>query len=1155
MREHKLSHNLQCTKLFGLAFVLLLAFQPTSGRVQRTDIRQLEPNQPHEQELSSAESGSYITERKRLRDRRELNTVVSHITAPAPEPSQQNESVDTTGRKGKERLGSALIQNKADDEATKKKKDQLIALIGEATALRDRMHVAISTEPFTEALDRAFRALEITRELKNIEFESLCLGVIGNIYQENKDYKEALEYYEKSLDRARAVAEDSYLAKIIKRQALRSIGTTYDKLDMDEEALKWLSQALATYQETEKEDDLKARILTNIGNTQRKLKMLPQAEESYLKARRIVEQLNKPLVLGGILLELGRFYFDQEGKQVEALRNFLEAEKLLAGSALMRGDQTTRIINLHFLTLAYTKLKDFERVSYYENQLKSLRENMSDTDDVSLRYLAIARELYDAGRPEEAAKVYLEALDYLDKRKGDKITSAKITVLRSLASLYALTGRQSEGEKYFNQVLELVKTLKDKAYLAELYEGIADGAANEKNFKKGADYYLRSVRVLMADDSNVGLTDFFVKGARVFNKLGKSQLELGEVSNALHHFRYSQAMRMVFGDKAELAENSHDLAVSFAQLDKKRLAIFFGKQAVKLKQEFRLSLKPLPVETQKSFLKGNRETYEQLIVLLLQERRVGEALQIINVYQRQEFFDFVGDKSKFNDELFFTEREKAEMDELQKAFLPLQKFRELYPGIEARGKVRQLTEEEKKGLQNFRTSLPTVFIELVDKLERVEKDFGGPPDDRDKAPTMPDVLEMRAALRELGTATGQKTAALYTFSTRDKFYLLLMTPEDEVRVFESPVKAADLNKKILEFYALLQSPTYDPRLVGKSLYEVVFRPAEAELRKQGIRTVMWMLDGGLRYVPVTALWDGKKYLVERFQNIVFTRADRAQMTRNVNRRWTGVGFGSSQAHTVVLPGGDKVNFFALPGVTQELRSIFHNGGKGSGVLNGEVFTDTEFTKDTFYESMKRRRPLVHVSSHFSFRPGDNTRSFMLLGDGTALTLNEMKERGGLFDGVELLTLSACNTAATQSDAHGKEIDGFAELAQRLGAGAVMATLWQVSDDSTPWLMKEFYTTRQRNGGTTKAEALRNAQLALLKGTADTKRFSVARTGGGTFNFRMVVVPDASKQTRTLTRADIIYVSQIDAPLFKHDDKKRFAHPYYWSPFVLFGNWR
>jgi CHAT domain-containing protein len=82
--------------------------------------------------------------------------------------------------------------------------------------------------------------------------------------------------------------------------------------------------------------------------------------------------------------------------------------------------------------------------------------------------------------------------------------------------------------------------------------------------------------------------------------------------------------------------------------------------------------------------------------------------------------------------------------------------------------------------------------------------------------------------------------------------------------------------------------------------------------------------------------------------------------------------------------------------------------------------------------------------------------------------------------VELLTLSACNTAATQSDAQGKEIDGFAELAQRLGAGSVMATLWQVSDDSTPWLMKEFYSIRQSNGGATKAGALRNAQLALLR---------------------------------------------------------------------------
>jgi len=40
-----------------------------------------------------------------------------------------------------------------------------------------------------------------------------------------------------------------------------------------------------------------------------------------------------------------------------------------------------------------------------------------------------------------------------------------------------------------------------------------------------------------------------------------------------------------------------------------------------------------------------------------------------------------------------------------------------------------------------------------------------------------------------------------------------------------------------------------------------------------------------------------------------------------------------------------------------------------------------------------------------------------------------------------------------------------------------------------------------------------------------------------------------------TRAGVVYVAEKDAPLFQRDDKKPFANPYYWAPFILIGNWK
>ena len=131
-------------------------------------------------------------------------------------------------------------------------------------------------------------------------------------------------------------------------------------------------------------------------------------------------------------------------------------------------------------------------------------------------------------------------------------------------------------------------------------------------------------------------------------------------------------------------------------------------------------------------------------------------------------------------------------------------------------------------------------------------------------------------------------------------------------------------------------------------------------------------------------------------------------------------------------------------------------------------------------------------------------------------------------GVELLTLSACDTAVGGEDADGKEVEGFAVLAQRQGAKAVLATLWAVADESTALLMKEFYRLRMSDPVMTKAEALRLAQLALLRGE---------------------IRGDASGNRGPRTNRD------GDSPRFVKDPQRPYAHPYFWAPFLLMGNWK
>lgn len=190
-------------------------------------------------------------------------------------------------------------------------------------------------------------------------------------------------------------------------------------------------------------------------------------------------------------------------------------------------------------------------------------------------------------------------------------------------------------------------------------------------------------------------------------------------------------------------------------------------------------------------------------------------------------------------------------------------------------------------------------------------------------------------------------------------------------------------------------------------------------------------------------------------------------------------------------------FAALPAVKAEMKSIVKAGSEG--LMPGEVHLDAAFTATRLKDVSQRTFQLLHVASHFRFSPGTEANSFLLLGDGQQLTLGDIRTQNYRFDNVDLLTLSACDTGLGGGrDAQGREIEGFGVIAQQQGAKAVLATLWPVSDQSTADLMSDFYRRRQALG-LSKAEALTQSQVALLKG--------------------------------------------------------KYAHPFYWAPFILMGNWK
>jgi CHAT domain-containing protein len=251
--------------------------------------------------------------------------------------------------------------------------------------------------------------------------------------------------------------------------------------------------------------------------------------------------------------------------------------------------------------------------------------------------------------------------------------------------------------------------------------------------------------------------------------------------------------------------------------------------------------------------------------------------------------------------------------------------------------------------------------------------------------------------------------------------------------------------------------------LSQQVYDWLIRPAETQLAESGVKTLVFVLDGSLRNLPMAALHDGQQYLVEKY-SIALSQGLQLLEPRSLARnRLTALTGGLTEA---------RQGFAALPGVKSELQQI-------SSEVRSEVLLNQEFTQKRLEKKISALSfPVIHLATHaqFSSKAED---TFLLTWDGRIKVkdfdqLLQSRERQNQ-NPIELLVLSACQTAAGDKRA----TLGLAGLALRSGARSTLATLWSVSDESTAEFMAEFYRELFQTQ-VSKAEAVRQSQLMLLR---------------------------------------------------------------------------
>jgi CHAT domain-containing protein/Flp pilus assembly protein TadD len=597
-----------------------------------------------------------------------------------------------------------------------------------------------------------------------------------------------------------------------------------------------------------------------------------------------------------------------------------------------------------------------------------------------------------------------------------------------------------------------------------------------------------------------------------------------------------------------------DFARYRARLGDERSAIFFAKLAVDGFQTLRGGAASLSDDMQRSLLDNNKRVYQDLARWLVSAGRIAESEDVLRLLKSQELFELTRDGGTAGTAGTATASLAGAEIGLDREFRALQGA-----GIAQANELESLRRLDDQGAR-LSAAQDARRLQLLKDQEGWRKDF-----ERFMASVQPRLSrDAQAAgeqrqrieagssalmgyIRDSNDKSSLRHAALSYVVTDDSVSVIVTTAEGAT-ARQTSLQRGELNARVAQLRQLLQNPRLDPRPAAQALYTILLAPIEQELSALAPQVLVLNLTDILRYIPFAALHDGQRYLVQRYALALYPSAGFRGVHAQSAAGWQVAGLGLTQARQI-----DEQRFPALLSVAGELGAIVRDEAHPQGALPGQSQMDAQFTRRAFEQALARARQgkasVLHVASHFHLAAGNDYGSYLVVGEAEPLRLSALRSMN--FSGVEMLTLSACNTASQGGrNENGSEIEGLGAIAQSSGARSVMATLWPVADTSTAALMQRFYQrrTQGQEREMTNAQAIRLAQLALLEGSVQVEpppATPAVESGAG---------PAAESRRGAVVNIAPAGVALADTPEFARQPLAPYAHPFYWAPFVLMGNW-
>lgn len=818
------------------------------------------------------------------------------------------------------------------------------------------------------------------------------------------------------------------------------------------EALELFKQALKIYQ-TLGERRSEGVVFNEMGLVYWNLGQYEPSLDFYTKSLQIAEEFGNEQEQGTILSNMGLVYWNlgQHQKALEIHQRALKIKRKIA-------DRNGEGITLNNIGLVYDSLGKYQQaLDYYQQALKIYREvgNLND-EGISLNNVGLVYDNW--GQYQKALDYYQQALKIYEQVKNRNEMG---TTLGNIGFVYNNLGEYEQALKFYERALVIKQDIGNRLGESGIFNKIGLAYWNLGNHEKALDYYQQAlfIRKEIGDRNGEGVS---------LNNIGLIYGNLGEYDKALEYYQKALEIYDEVGDRQSEGRCLNNIGVIYWTLKEYEKALNYYQQALTIIRETgdrsieRTTLSNLGYVYADLNNYPEAERYLFLSLEVLESLRSGLKDQDkISIFETQTYtYNFLQSilvkQNKIEQALEVAERGRARaLVELLSSHIHEETPQIKPPNI---SEIKKIAQSNNATIVQYSILTDKLLIWVIQPTGNINFNTVNLPSGQ---------LENIAQRGRIATALGRSRS-----DENEQIQTLVRGTYDTLKT------SINTSTKNLPFTIInLQE-----------LYQLLIKPIENFLPTDPDTHVIFIPHQSLFLVPFASLQDEQgRYLIEKHTILIESSIQQLDLSHQLlmkNRqahpqsslivgipRKSIVLGNPAPMPSIIIPNGQSQQLPNLEGAEKEAESI-------AQLLQTSALLGNQATKRMVLQQLSDAK-IIHLATHglldefgtgipgaLAFAPSGNDNGLLTSSEIFNLKLN-----------AELVVLSACNTGRGKLTQDG--VIGLSRSFLSAGVPSIIVSLWSVNDESTAFLMTQFYQNWLL-GKMDKAQSLRKAMLSTLE---------------------------------------------------------------------------